>query len=219
MLQSAPNSNIYCYEPVIDTYQRLVKAKLGPRAHLFNVGLSSEAGEASINWCPSNPYLSSMYPSTAHSEASDIRVVPITLATGAGEMQRLGLDRIDVLKIDAEGHDLAALRGFSKALQDQRITVVQFEYNWFTLIAGTCLREFFDVLDGYLLCRLLPYGLEAFGYHPDLDDFKQSNWVAISAAVLESGDWRRFHVRPGAGLGGMALERSTVGKRFLDLYG
>jgi hypothetical protein len=40
-----------------------------------------------------------------------------------------GLDLIDLLKIDAEGYDFQVLRGAEKLLKEQKISVVQFEYN------------------------------------------------------------------------------------------
>ena len=40
------------------------------------------------------------------------------------------IDRISLLKVDAEGHDLAVLIGASEHLRAKSIEMVQFEHNW-----------------------------------------------------------------------------------------
>lgn len=69
------------------------------------------------------------------------------------------------------------------------------------------MKDFFDLLTGndYLVCRLLPNGLEACGYHHILDDFRQSDWVAMPARTLDSAFAEHFNLRPARGLAGTAL--------------
>ena len=126
---------------------------------------------------------------------------------GDAELARLALTAITILKIDAEGHDLAVLKGFSQALAAGRIDLVQFEYNHATLLAGQSLRSFFSLLStNFLICRLLPNGLEACGYHPALDNFAQSNWVGVRLDLIDQSMINDLSIRPARGLLGGALE-------------
>ena len=101
-----------------------------------------------------------------------------------------------------------SLSGFSGALAENRIDFIQFEYNSATLAAGRSLRDFFDLLTpNYVLCRLLPQGLEACGYHPVLDNFAQTNWVAVSRPLFDPALVKAFRITKMRGLPLAALER------------
>ena len=98
-----------------------------------------------------------------------------------------GLDRIILVKIDTEGHDLAVLRGAEALLAQRRISVVQFEYNHRWVYSRSFLRDAFDLLrpHGYRLGKLTPLGVEFYsGWDPDLETFVEGNYVACSPEVV-----------------------------------
>jgi len=55
--------------------------------------------------------------------------VKVPLLTVDHIMEREGLEHIDVLKMDTEGHDPSVLRGALKAITSHRVTLIIFEYN------------------------------------------------------------------------------------------
>jgi FkbM family methyltransferase len=69
-------------------------------------------------------------------------------------MNKFGLSRIDFLKIDTEGHDLAVLRGARNALAEQKIRLIQFEFIAANIATRVAMRDFFDILSGYDIYRL-----------------------------------------------------------------
>lgn len=93
------------------------------------------------------------------------------------------IDRIDFLKMDIEGNELAALRGAEKALQRKAIRALSFEFGSGNINSRTFFHDFWDLLTGYgcKINRVLPGGrlLRIERYHEDLEYFRGvSNYVA-----------------------------------------
>lgn len=122
---------VYSFEPVESTFRQLEHGT----AHLSAVrpqryGLSDLNGEEQINiysssvfasTCDSTPVMS-----TANSEFE--RRETIQLKTLDRARCQLGVDKIDLLKIDTEGADLRTLRGADESLSKRKIGFVTFEF-------------------------------------------------------------------------------------------
>jgi hypothetical protein len=100
-----------------------------------------------------------------------------------------------LVKVDAEGHDLAVLRGSSRLFADQRISIAQFEYNHRWVYSRSFLCDAFELLQplGYRVGKLTPLGVEFYpSWDPDLETFIEGNYVACVptvAARLPSVRW------------------------------
>jgi hypothetical protein len=97
------------------------------------------------------------------------------------------IDRIHLVKCDAEGHDYHVLKGAIELFASNRIDVFQFEYNHRWVYARTFLKDVFDLVAGlpYRCGRLEPTSIELFDeWHPELDRFFQSNYVLVSRQAL-----------------------------------
>lgn len=93
-----------------------------------------------------------------------------------------GIQRIRVLRINAQGAELEVLAGASGLLSDCRIDSVQFTYGGTFRDAGRELREVFELLEplGYDLYKLADGGLVYFsGYDAAMEDFEFSQFVAV----------------------------------------
>jgi len=112
------------------------------------------------------------------------RVVPAT--TLDGELEQRGWDRIDFLKIDAEGYDLRALKGAAGLFDRAKIGVVQFEYNKPWRQAGSTLADAlaFFRQRAYHAFLLRHDGLFEFDYSRYGEYFEYSNFVAVAPDVL-----------------------------------
>lgn len=95
-------------------------------------------------------------------------------------MAELRIEEIDLLKIDIEGHELAALRGAAGALA--RVKVLQFEFGGTNIDAKTYLRDFWYLLsDRFTLYRLSPLGpVKISGYSERDETFSMSNFVCVA---------------------------------------
>jgi hypothetical protein len=92
-----------------------------------------------------------------------------------------GIDHIHMLKVDAEGHDLAVLRGSSGLLERRAVSVAQFEYNHRWVHARHFLKDVFDLVRplGYRVGKLTPRGVEWYStWDPELESFVEGNYLA-----------------------------------------
>ena len=100
-------------------------------------------------------------------------------------MKREGLSRVDLLKIDVEGHEIEVLSGFRDTLAspERRPRVIQFEYGHTWLPARHTLMEAYDLLrrSGYIVGRLYPDGVDFKPYSLADDHFRMGNYIAAQA--------------------------------------
>lgn len=69
-------------------------------------------------------------------------------------LDRQGIDRVALLKVDTEGFDLAVLRGAARAIREKRIGMIQFEFIPANIATHVTMRDFYAALPGYRLHRL-----------------------------------------------------------------
>lgn len=90
------------------------------------------------------------------------------------------LARIDLLKIDAEGHEYAVLQGAARSIREGTIRAVQFEFNEMHVFARVFMNDFFELLSDYDFYRLLPSSMIPLpNYSPLSEIFAYQNVVAI----------------------------------------
>src|SRR6266536_681236 len=91
------------------------------------------------------------------------------------------IDHISLLKIDAEGHDAEVVNGATRMLRQQKIDVLQFEYNQRWIFSCAFLRDVFNVVNplGYAIGKVTPLGIEFYDkWHWELETFREGNYVA-----------------------------------------
>jgi FkbM family methyltransferase len=96
-------------------------------------------------------------------------------------VQRGAIERIDLLKIDTEGHELDVLRGATQSLERGLVDLIQFEFNEMHVLSRVFLRDFQALLPRYAFLRMLPDGLVRLDMrHPFLHEiFAYQNIVAV----------------------------------------
>jgi FkbM family methyltransferase len=117
---------------------------------------------------------------SAHQET-----VPLT--TIDHEVAEQGVNRIDLLKLDVEGSELAALQGAEATLRAGRISTIAFEFGSGNVYSRTFFRDFWDLLVplGYQLWRIRPGGrtTPVPAYTEELEHFRGvSNYIASRTA-------------------------------------
>jgi FkbM family methyltransferase len=176
------SATIYAFEPDKRTFAQLVENVRDSRFRPFNLALSDRAGEARFfdygALATSNSLVEdSQYATRAKHPAS---VTAVECDTLDAFCARLGVTRIDVLKIDTEGHDMAVLRGASQMLSMQRVRFIYVEFNTMLPKTGTT--------GGALLpiCELLePLGFQFVASYaeymiPAVDLFVTSNALFVN---------------------------------------
>ncbi|MBA2661998.1 MAG: FkbM family methyltransferase [Bradymonadaceae bacterium] len=176
-----PRGRVVAFEPTSRLFERLT-ANVAHNAFenvvLKQQGLSAEAGIATI-YSSTHKYADGTFNSGLPSlfpEANRANVVEtIELTTLDQAVEEVGLSRLDIIKMDIEGAEMAALQGAAKTLSAFRPTII-LEVN-----QSTCMSA------GYTMQALLgsiePYGYKFFRIDSSAASFALS---PLSKANLNS---------------------------------
>ena len=91
---------------------------------------------------------------------------------------------IDIVKIDIEGHELAALSGFGEAIK--AIRVLQFEFGGCNIDTRTYFQDFWYFFNenNFDIFRITPLGLEQVERYREIDEFfSTTNYIAVNRGV------------------------------------
>jgi FkbM family methyltransferase len=175
-----PAATIHAFEPSAAVFDELAKATAGLNVRLVQSALSDRSGVAVLHAVPSQSGLSSLHDRDLSSHGmvmTERQVVPLT--TIDDYCVANALEHIDVLKIDAEGHDLKVLAGAERMLATGRVGFVQFEFGGANIDSRTFLRDFVSLLGStHDLARLLADGLEPLAYSEREEIFITANFLA-----------------------------------------
>jgi hypothetical protein len=96
-------------------------------------------------------------------------------------MESHQVKKIDLLKIDTEGHELSVLKSAGRFLDPQYINIIQFEYGGTYLDARIYLKDMYTLLQskGYEIYKIYPGKLTRRDYHPVMENFQYANYVAM----------------------------------------
>jgi len=169
----------YSFEPQAISYARLrARFASDSRVELRNAALGKKAGMAEL-------FSEGVGDSTASLHRNTIlgqRVSESVQVTTIDEICRQeAIERIDLLKIDSEGHELDVLLGASSAIEANHIPFIQFEFGDPSIFTQ---YHFFDLWKflspRYTVHRILRHGLvEVSSYSTDLEICKIANFFCV----------------------------------------
>ena len=119
--ESFPESAIYCFEPVSDTFRRLQSNVKSIGAKCYRLAMGATPGKATI-YLTGQSLTHTLIAPKQYSGKEEVEIV--TVDSFAGEQ---GMEHIDLLKIDTEGFDLEVLRGASAMLARGGVSFVLVE--------------------------------------------------------------------------------------------
>jgi FkbM family methyltransferase len=96
-------------------------------------------------------------------------------------IEQLNRRDLDIVKMDIEGHELAALKGFGQAIHATR--VLQFEFGGCNIDTRTFFQDFwyFFKEHGFELHRISPLGLDRITTYRESDEFFiTTNYIAVN---------------------------------------
>ena len=95
--------------------------------------------------------------------------------------KKLNGKKIDVVKLDIEGHELSAIRGMGALIEN--VKIFQFEFGGFNIDTRTYFKDFFNFFSerGFDLYRITPLGVEAIKLYRETDEFfSTTNFLALN---------------------------------------
>ncbi|MEI6061679.1 MAG: FkbM family methyltransferase, partial [Bacteroidota bacterium] len=177
---------LFAFEPVPSTAAELRRNLRGnhPCLHIEELALSGSSGTAEIYLAGPTAGTNSLYRESA---VVTQEVVKIDLISAADFCGARGIPHVHLLKCDTEGHDMEVIRGALPLLIDERISVLQFEYNHCWVFSRSFLRDVFLAIDSlpYKVAKLQANHVLVFDkWHPELDKFFEGNYALIHAGAL-----------------------------------
>jgi FkbM family methyltransferase len=116
-------SNLYCFEPGTQAYAELhEKIPTYRNIQIFQTAVGSKKGtvQLQLDLVSTRNHIVSAIDTSKTAEVVNIT----TLDEFCGEFS---IDRIDILKIDTEGHDFEVLKGATKLLSDGKVGIIYAE--------------------------------------------------------------------------------------------
>ena len=148
-----PRATIYCFEPVRALFQELRESVSGDgNVRCFQTAMGSAPGIGKI-YLTEHPTMNSLIEreNSRGSEEVQIETVDSFCATN-------GIERIDLLKVDAEGFDLEVLKGAASLLSSARVAFALVEVGFHPDDTSHVL---FDQVRDFLM----PHGFHVFGFY------------------------------------------------------
>ncbi len=156
MCRLSPGSQIHAFEPHPKTFAILQQHAAAPSVTLVNMAVSNTSGTMQLYDFAESDGSTQASLAQASVEMYDSNTVSHTVdvTTIDKYIEHIGIDVIDLLKIDTEGFDINVLQGATKALSRGAIKAIQFEIIPADIAMRVTVRDFFEVLRRYKLFRL-----------------------------------------------------------------
>jgi FkbM family methyltransferase len=188
VLDLCRNAEVYAFEPNPPTYARLAARFADCRGvHLHSFGLSeSEAvlqladyaeadGSSHASFSPAG--IASIQPRQRGRPEPALVHTAVSVVTLDSVLRRYGIETVDYLKLDVEGHERSVLLGARDAIAAGRLRNVQVEVNTHHALTGCSLHQIAALLPGYEIYKVLPDGLYRVELCALHDIFRYANFL------------------------------------------
>lgn len=176
-----PNVVVHCFEPnkaafniLKDKFCKMDKVKCN------NVALGEKLEKKLLYSNPGATTFSSFhYFIDDKDDFSELNEV--TVFTLDNYCENNNINKIDLMKIDTEGHELFVLKGGRQLFEKKDVEIVQFEYGHAALPARVLFSDivkFFVDLE-YVVYKIQPSGWEKITYSPWMEGCPYANFFAV----------------------------------------
>lgn len=173
---------LHSFDPGKKAYQSLLTIK-DKRFSCHNIGFSDKAGESELFVGDNASVWSSLYEVNHHFGRYDIQLTQkekVQLTTIDLFCRDMNIQKINFLKIDVEGHELAVLKGAERMLKNNNIDLIQFEFGVASMQARVIVKDFFELLTNYDIYRILQKGIRKIKYNERMEIYSITNYFAIN---------------------------------------
>ena len=177
----APHANIYCFEPSNGAFRQLKQSIEGvDQIFPFKTAIGNEEGEVIIYSVGPESGLNSLSKRRLNHFEIEMNAQEQVLITTLDNWISLNHVSPKILKLDIEGHELAALQGATKLLKS--LSIIQFEFGGANIDTRTFFQDFWYLLTplGFTFYRLGPKGLMPIVSYKESDEvFLTTNYFAV----------------------------------------
>jgi FkbM family methyltransferase len=185
LLKKLPRARIVMFEPAAGCQSHL-QSLISERVQLVPCAVGSEPGTAQLWSSSETDGAASLHP-RKDTYFATLQFQPQAVAVTSIDhyISQHALERVDLMKLDIEGHELAALQGADAALSAGKIHALAFEFGAANINSRTFFRDFWEYLDArkFDLFRITPGGslLAISSYSEDLEHFRGvTNYLAFA---------------------------------------
>lgn len=190
LIESGMELKLIMIEPAPALHHQLMElASTRGSVSLEPVALGADAGSLELYFDNDGSSLASLYQrEISHLGVvmkKSVRVPVVKLDSIADKYE---LYTIDCLKLDLEGHELEALKGANKLLDEKRIRAIVFEFGGCNIDSRTYVKDFWSILvekHGFTFYRLAPkrHLIKLESYSEALERFTWQNILACAPSV------------------------------------
>lgn len=184
-----PNAQILSFELIKDQAAVTREThKANPNVTVFDFGLSDSDQEVEISYNPGAGRATSIAPRMRSQffAGHELTTALCQVRRGDRVTELLSLPRIDLLKIDTEGHEVFVLQGLVGLLEQPHLkpTVIQFEYGDTFIPQRATLLQIYELLEplDFEIGRIGPHGVDFKPYRYADEHYYMGNYLAVQGA-------------------------------------
>lgn len=149
--------NIHAFEPGLSTFKALsTSCDEYDNVILNNIAFGKQVGKSKLYYEKEGSTLASLSKRQLDNDTISFNCSEtIKIDTVDNYCFKHSISKIDLLKIDVEGHEIDVLRGASRMLNEKRIKAILFEFGRGNIDSRTFLRDFFNFFNGYQVSNFL----------------------------------------------------------------
>lgn len=176
---------IHCFEPGVESFKVLTERKKDSRIILNNIGIGKEKGCKTLYYDAPGSGLASLSKRNLDSFGIEFnKSETVQIDTIDNYCTEKKIDRISLLKIDIEGHEMDALAGAKEKFFNHAIDIVTFEFGGCNIDTRTFFRDFwvFFQRQNMKLYRITLSGyLSQINSYKEIDEqFRTTNFIALN---------------------------------------
>jgi FkbM family methyltransferase len=160
--KSNPEVDIFCFEPHPVNFKALKTNASNLNLKLFQCGVGSSTGVLNLyDYADDDGSSHASFYKDVIEEIHNRKAVghQVNIIALDQFVEQNGIDRVSLLKIDTEGHEMEVLKGFERWIRAGKVDLIHFEFNEMNVVSRVFFKDFWDFLPNYNFYRMLPHGL------------------------------------------------------------
>ena len=188
-LAAFPEAKVHAFEVAPETAKELstnLDSEIAAgRVKLMTYGLSDVPGTLEMYYYPENNQLTSY--SKRHPEYESVKFTA-DISTLDAYCEEAGIDAVDFLKIDIEGHEFKVIQGGANLFTKGGVAALQFEFGAFNTGSKFIVRDYYELLSDYWIGKVFPRHVDFRPYSWTMEEFSFCNYVAVHKSRADLRD-------------------------------